>query len=85
MKISGWRKFNLLWIFVATAPLFLFGLFAFPYSLEARFKILLIAALFYLALALMHHQKDKTLTFEIIIEYILIAALALVVLQGLNF
>lgn len=38
----------------------------------------------YLLYALIHHLKDKTLTLEVIIEYILIACLVVVLLSNLN-
>lgn len=46
--------------------------------LNLQFKVLIFAALIYLIFTTLYHLKDKTLTFEIIIEYMLIAALALV-------
>ncbi len=84
-KFSIFKKVNLMWIFVGATPLFLVVLYYTRYLPQLQLKVLLIASLFYLALAFMYHQKDKTLTFEIIIEYILIAALALVIVQGIFF
>ncbi|KKS64274.1 hypothetical protein A3A14_00785 [Candidatus Daviesbacteria bacterium RIFCSPLOWO2_01_FULL_43_38] len=71
-------RFNFIWLLFFTAPLLLIALFVFRNSSGIQFKILILAALLYLAATTLHHMKDKTLTFEIIIEYILIAALALV-------
>ncbi len=48
-------------------------------------KILIIGILFYLAWALLHHKRDKSLTFTIFLEYLLTATLALVVLIGAQF
>lgn len=79
------KKADHMWVFLFSTPFFLVGLWMARYSPSVQIKLLIVAALFYLALALMHHQKDKTLTFEIVIEYILIAALALIVLQGMFF
>lgn len=45
--------------------------------------ILLLIVLGYLLAALVHHLRDKTLHLDIVIEYILLAALALVIFQGL--
>lgn len=44
------------------------------------FKLLAFAALLYLIFALLHHHRDKSLKFEIIIEYVLLAALAFIII-----
>lgn len=77
------KKANLIWVLTLFIPVFLVALFIFRFSPQTQFQIFVLAALVYLAVALIHHYKDKTLTLEIIIEYILIAALALLILQGL--
>lgn len=41
-----------------------------------------IAVFLYIIIAFLHHLVDKSLTFEVIIEYILIAVLVLMILQG---
>lgn len=68
-----------------TAPVFIFTLFAYRFSPEIQFQIFTLAALVYVIIALVHHHRDKSLTLEITIEYVLIAALALVIFQGLLF
>lgn len=45
-------------------------------------QILIIGVLLYLAWALYHHKKDKSLTFEVLIEYLLTALLVVVLLMG---
>lgn len=45
-------------------------------------KILIITVLAYLIWALMYHRRDKSLTWPIFIEYVLIAALVLILLLG---
>ncbi len=47
------------------------------------YEIVVIVSLVYLSYALLHHHKRKNLKLEIFIEYVLIALLILVVLQGL--
>lgn len=49
---------------------------------KIQLQVVIAAAISYVAIALLHHHIDKSLTFEIIIEYILIAVLALIILQG---
>lgn len=48
-------------------------------------KILLVGVLLYLVWALLHHKKDKSLTFPILLEYLLVALLALVLVSGVMF
>lgn len=48
-------------------------------------KILSIGILIYLVWALIHHKRDKSLTFTIFIEYLLTALLSIVVLNGVIF
>lgn len=48
-------------------------------------KILTIGVLFYLAWALWHHKRSKSLTLTIFIEYFLTAALVLILLMGVKF
>lgn len=45
-------------------------------------KILTIGVLIYIAWSLIHHKKDKSLTFPIFIEYVLTAVLVLVLISG---
>lgn len=71
---------SLSWVLVAATPVFLALLYLNSASSYQQFKILALAAVTYLTAASWYHFKDKTLTFEIIIEYILIAALALVII-----
>ena len=70
-------------VWIYSAPFFIFALFLFRSSSFWQLRILMIAAAAYLATALLHHHKDKTLTLEIMIEYILLAALALIIAQGI--
>lgn len=48
-------------------------------------KILAVGILFYLLWALLHHKKNKSLTLPILLEYLLTATLALVLLFGVIF
>lgn len=73
-------KFNFVWLLIFITPLLLTALFVSRNSSGTQFKIIILAALLYLATTTFHHMKDKTLTFEIMVEYILIAALALVII-----
>lgn len=48
-------------------------------------NLLIIGVLFYLVWALLHHKKDKSLTFPIIVEYLLTALLVVVLITGVFF
>ena len=47
--------------------------------------IISIASLFYLLWALIHHKKDKSLTLITTLEYLLTAALVMILLTGVIF
>ena len=76
-------RFNLMWVFIFTIPIFITLFLAYRFSPRYQMAVLVAAAGMYLMIALFHHFREKTLTLEIIIEYVLIAALALIILQGL--
>lgn len=73
------------WGLVVATPIFLITLFLFRTSSGWQLRIILLTTAIYLGAALLHHKKDKSLTAEIVIEYILIVVLALVIIQGLLF
>lgn len=76
-------KISVLWILIVSTPLFMGLLIIFRFSSERQFQVLVTASIVYICTAILHHFQDKSLTMEIIIEYILIAVLALLLLQGL--
>lgn len=83
MNKSLIKKISLMWVLILSIPIFIFLLITFRFSQERQFYIFITASILYVATAILHHFQDKTLTTEIIIEYILIAVLALLLLQGL--
>lgn len=48
-------------------------------------KVLIVGVLIYLIWALVHHKRDKSLTFEVLLEYLLTAVLVLIVVLGVVF
>ena len=48
-----------------------------------QYLIIFVAISLYLATSILHHYYDKSLTFEIILEYILIGALAFLIIFGI--
>lgn len=73
------KKFNFAWIIIFLTPFFILALYSLKAHPVLQMQILILFALAYLMLAILHHYQTKTLTFEIIIEYILIAALVLII------
>ncbi len=53
------------------------------YSQSFQLDILMFVALIYLIWALVYHRINKSLTFAIILEYLLTAALVLILLLGI--
>ncbi|MFA5932933.1 MAG: hypothetical protein WCV81_01555 [Microgenomates group bacterium] len=80
---KAFSKADLIWTFVGSVPLFIIALFLFRFAPNIQFIIFFVATVFYLLVALTHHFRHKTLILEIVIEYILIAALALIIVQSL--
>lgn len=78
-------RFDLFWVLVIFTPLFMGLILAFKYNPVLEFQALALAAFGYLIFAFLHHYKSKTLRLEVMVEYILIAALALIILQSLLF
>lgn len=68
---------------VPLSILFFILIYFFRNDSTLQYELVILAAVFYVSAALLHHHFDKSLTFEIVAEYILIAALALIILQGL--
>lgn len=47
---------------------------------KLTFEMVLVVLLFYFLSAFVHHLHDKSLTFEVMVEYLLLAGLMLVIL-----
>ena len=81
-SLNDLQKYNFLLI-LAAAFFALVGILTFGQMYTVKLLIISILIILYLFWALLHHFLDKTLNLEIVLEYILTAALALVVLYGL--
>lgn len=58
-------------------------LFLFQHNSTIQLQIMSILSVIYLFWALVHHYLDKSLTVEIVVEYVLIASLVIVVLSSI--
>lgn len=76
-------KLDLIWTFAGSMPFFIIALFLFRFNPAIQFIIFSVATIFYLIIAIIHHFRQKTLVLEVVIEYILIAVLALIIIQSL--
>ena len=75
-------KFNLMHLYLILAAFLLAGLFIFNHQPKLQFEVLVVSAICYVVIALTHHHLDKSLTLETFIEYILIALLIIIIVQG---
>lgn len=70
-------------ILIVVALISAVAVIKFQFLPQIQFAVLSTLVLFYLCWALLYHHFDKSLKLEIMIEYILTAALALVFFYGL--
>lgn len=81
------RKTSLFQYFVLLTILSL-GFLSFVLSIGNRrlqFKIVVLTSFLYVVLGIIHHFFEKTLYPKIVVEYIVVALLAVVILGGLLF
>ena len=78
--MRGLKKIPLAYLYLLVGLVSLLGLYTFRYSSSLQINIILIAVVLYLIFAIFHHKKDKSLTPEVLIEYILLGILAFVLL-----
>lgn len=80
-NIKNLLKIKVIHVYFPLALGFLGLMYWFRGDALMQVEIVVAGAVAYIAVALLHHHLDKSLTVEIIIEYILIAALVLVLLN----
>jgi hypothetical protein len=59
--------------------------FYFPKTVAIQLGIILSFASLYLGFSLFSHYKEKSLTMEVMLEYILLATLVIVMISGITF
>ena len=69
-------------IFLLISLLLIVASYFWRYSNAYQYEIIFVTVVLYLASAITHHYFDKSLTFEVGLEYILIGALAFLVVYG---
>lgn len=82
MKAQTMQKQSFGLIYIPLVLVFLAVMFYFKDSQKIQLEIIIASAIIYVAMALAHHHFDKSLTFEIIVEYILLALLVIILLSG---
>lgn len=75
-------RFNLLHLYLPVSLLLLVVSIFLGNMYRVQLEIAAIALITYVSFSLIHHFLDKSLTFETTIEYILIAALVLIILAS---
>lgn len=75
------HKYNLL-VIIGLSAATLLAVLKFNNLAQIQFLLLLSLIFFYLSWALIYHFLDKSLTLEVMLEYILTSLLAIVVLYG---
>lgn len=50
-----------------------------------KLQLVIAGVVLYIAIALLHHHKDKSLSWEVMVEYIMFALFVTVMVQGLIF
>lgn len=76
-------KVSLIWMFLFLVPIFILVILVFETDSLTKLSVLTIAAFLYITIALLHHHQEKSLRLEVIVEYVLIAILALIVILGI--
>lgn len=76
------RRISFSLIFVTFLPIFVAALSYFYGLTKVQFGVVVMAALLYLILAMLHHYRDKTLTFDTMVEYVIVAIVIFIVLVG---
>lgn len=78
-------KVSLLHAILPISIVLIYLSFMFKGQREMQTIIGLVGVASYLGVSLIHHKKDKSLTFKTVLEYILVAGLVVGILLGLNF
>jgi hypothetical protein len=76
------KHLNSSYLFLPIALLFVGLILYFQNYPKLQLQLVVLAAISYIVVALVHHYHEKSLTIEVIIEYALIAALAIILLSG---
>lgn len=74
-------KFEFTHLYLPVAVISAIFIILFRGQNKLQVDTLVASAFIYMGIVLAHHQKDKSLTIEVLLEYILIAALSLLILQ----
>lgn len=79
------KKIHLMKIWAGSSLFFIVLLIIFHFSPQTEMAVLTLGALTYVILAFLHHLKERDLSFEVMLEYVLIAILVLIIFQSLIF
>lgn len=82
MKLKKLHQNILEIYYIPLALAFLVVMYYFRDNRNLQIQIVILSAIIYVSLALLHHRLDKSLTPKTMIEYILLGLLILILLQG---
>ena len=71
---------KIFWAYYILIPLFIYLILQNKYLYSNVVKVMVLAAGLYLVMAVIYHLKFKSLTLEMVLEYLLIVVLAFIVL-----
>jgi len=77
---------NHFWQYLVLSLILIFGVVSFFLALgnkQLQFKIVVATAFLYVLWGIVHHLLEKDLYFHLVIEYIVVALLAIVILGGI--
>jgi hypothetical protein len=83
MTLKRLARVHLDQLFLPVAIVLIGMIFIFRHQNQIQFELVVLATILYLGTALLHHHFDKSLTIEVILEYILIALFAIIVIGGI--
>ncbi|MBI2596177.1 hypothetical protein HYW46_05600 [Candidatus Daviesbacteria bacterium] len=75
-------KMNIFYLLLPLSIILIVASFIFRQHANIQLELAILAIFIYISFALIHHFFDKSLSLEIIIDYILISILATVILLG---
>ncbi len=72
----------LIYIFFPIALALVFLIFYYKYNPQVQYNLMILTLLTYLGLSLLYHKMDKSLTLQVVFEYILLGSLTVIVVLG---
>lgn len=75
-------KEMLVYIFFPISLALVFLIFYYKYNPLVQYNLMILTIFTYLGLSLLYHKLDKSLTLQVLFEYILLGSLTIIVVLG---